>query len=58
MIEPATATTPGSLPYLNSEGAYGRKGKRAETAYPDRTAWRAARFEAARAAGRWPPRHH
>ncbi|MBM9507231.1 glycoside hydrolase family 99 protein [Actinacidiphila acididurans] len=58
MIEPATATTPGSLPYLNFEGAYGRRGKRAETAYLDRTAWWAARFEAARAAGRWPLRHH
>jgi hypothetical protein len=47
MIEPATADTPGTLDYLDYEGAYGRTGKRAQTAYLDRTALWAATFEAA-----------
>ncbi|MFD4526158.1 glycoside hydrolase family 99 protein [Streptomyces sp. NPDC058470] len=51
-IEPATARTPGTLDYLSYEGAYGRRGARAETAYLDRTAQWVARFEAALAAGR------
>jgi glycoprotein endo-alpha-1,2-mannosidase len=51
-IEPATAHTPGTLDYLDYEGAYGRRGGRAETAYLDRTAQWVARFEAARAAHR------
>ncbi|MFB7494460.1 glycoside hydrolase family 99 protein [Streptomyces sp. NPDC056161] len=48
-IEPATADAPGSLDYLSYEGAYGRKGVHAQTAYLDRTAYWVARFEAARA---------
>ena len=47
MIEPATAHPPGTLDYLDYEGAWGRSGRRAETAYLDRTARWAARFEAA-----------
>jgi hypothetical protein len=48
MIEPATATAPGSLEYLDYEGAYGRGGRAAETAYLDRTAQWVVRFELAR----------
>jgi uncharacterized protein YidB (DUF937 family) len=47
MIEPATADAPGTLDYLDYEGAYGRTGRRAQTAYLDRTALWAATFEAA-----------
>ncbi|WP_031512946.1 glycoside hydrolase family 99 protein [Streptomyces sp. NRRL F-5123] len=47
MIEPATAAAPGSLDYLDYDGAYGRSGVRAQTAYLDRTAHWAARFERA-----------
>ncbi|WP_328470301.1 glycoside hydrolase family 99 protein [Streptomyces sp. NBC_00448] len=49
MIEPATAQTPGTFDYLDYEGAYGRHGRSAQTAYLDRTAQWAARFEAERA---------
>jgi glycoprotein endo-alpha-1,2-mannosidase len=44
--------TRASRPSAGPEGAYGRTGRRAETAYLDRTARWAARFEAARAAAR------
>ncbi|MFF1765662.1 glycoside hydrolase family 99 protein [Streptomyces sp. NPDC058249] len=52
-IEPATADTPGNLDYLSYEGAYGRTGKGAQTAYLDRTAHWVARFEAAHARRRY-----
>ncbi|PRX97803.1 glycoside hydrolase family 99 protein [Allonocardiopsis opalescens] len=51
-LEPATASPPGSAPYLDYEGAYGRTGTGAETAYLDRTAYWVERYEAVRAARR------
>ncbi|GAA1174091.1 hypothetical protein [Streptomyces rhizosphaericus] len=46
-IEPATATPPTALSYRTYNGAYGRTGRAAETAYLDRTAYWVGRFEAA-----------
>ncbi|NEW69788.1 glycoside hydrolase family 99 protein [Streptomyces rhizosphaericus] len=46
-IEPATATPPTALSYRTYDGAYGRTGRAAETAYLDRTAYWVGRFEAA-----------
>ncbi|MFJ6571812.1 ThuA domain-containing protein [Streptomyces sp. NPDC091292] len=47
-IEPADATPPAGHGYQTYDGAYGRTGANAETAYLDRTAYWAARFEQAR----------
>ncbi|WP_153454261.1 ThuA domain-containing protein [Streptomyces smaragdinus] len=44
-IEPADSTPPGGYGYQTYEGAYGRGGTDAETAYLDRTAYWAGRFE-------------
>jgi hypothetical protein len=48
--------SPGALEYLDFEGAYGRTGRRAQTAHLDRTARWAARFEASLARHRRPYR--
>ncbi|MFE6972809.1 ThuA domain-containing protein [Streptomyces sp. NPDC057682] len=52
-IEPASSTPPAGHGYRTYEGAYGKTGEAAETAYLDRTAYWAGRFEAGqRAAAR------
>ncbi|MEV6108117.1 ThuA domain-containing protein [Streptomyces sp. NPDC051940] len=43
-IEPADSTPPGGYGYQTYDGAYGRTGADAETAYLDRTAYWAGRF--------------
>jgi glucose/arabinose dehydrogenase/PKD repeat protein len=50
-IEPARSTPPAGHGYLSYEGAYGRTGAAAETAYLDRTAYWTAEFENRRAGG-------
>ena len=50
VIEPARSGPPSGFGYQTFDGAYGRTGADAETAYLDRTAYWAARFEAARGA--------
>ncbi|OLF06103.1 hypothetical protein BLA60_32690 [Actinophytocola xinjiangensis] len=47
-IEPASSTPPAGFGYQTFEGAYGRTGAEAETAYLDRTAYWTERFEQAR----------
>lgn len=44
-IEPASSSPPPGHGYETFEGAYGRTGEAAETAYLDRTAYWADRFE-------------
>jgi hypothetical protein len=46
VIEPASSTPPAGFGYQTFEGAYGRTGAAAETAYLDRTAYWASEFEA------------
>ncbi|MER7493040.1 hypothetical protein ABT033_10505 [Streptomyces pharetrae] len=45
-IEPADSTPPAGHGYRTYDGAYGRTGTAAGTAYLDRTAYWAARFPA------------
>lgn len=45
VIEPASSTPPAGFGYLTYEGAYGRTGTAAETAYLDRTAYWTGEFE-------------
>lgn len=45
VIEPASSTPPPGFGYQTYEGAYGRTGQSAETAYLDRTSYWAAEFE-------------
>jgi hypothetical protein len=45
IIEPASSTPPAGFGYQSFEGAYGQTGAAAETAYLDRTAYWAARFD-------------
>jgi hypothetical protein len=45
VIEPASSTPPAGFGYETFEGAYGRTGAAAETAYLDRTAYWATEFE-------------
>lgn len=52
-IEPADSSPPAGHGYLTFEGAYGKTGEAAETAYLDRTAYWVDRFEAGRS-GRHP----
>lgn len=47
-IEPADSSPPAGHGYLTFEGAYGKTGEAAETAYLDRTAYWAERFEGSR----------
>ncbi|NGO74586.1 carbohydrate-binding protein [Streptomyces sp. YC504] len=47
-IEPADSSPPGGHGYLTFDGAYGKAGEAAETAYLDRTAYWVGRFEGAR----------
>lgn len=47
-IEPADSSPPAGHGYLTFEGAYGKTGEAAETAYLDRTAYWVKRFEARR----------
>ncbi|MEU3183756.1 glycoside hydrolase family 99 protein [Streptomyces sp. NPDC006923] len=49
-IEPATANPPAGLPYQSYNGAYGKTGAAAETAYLDRTQYWVQQYVAARAA--------
>lgn len=51
-IEPADSTPPAGHGYQTFEGAYGKTGEAAETAYLDRTAYWADRFESAKRRGR------
>jgi hypothetical protein len=48
VIEPASSAPPAGFGYQTFDGAYGRTGAAAETAYLDRTAYWAAEFEARR----------
>ncbi|MFI6512240.1 discoidin domain-containing protein [Streptosporangium sp. NPDC050855] len=50
-IEPADSTPPAGFGYQTYEGAYGRTGAAAETAYLDRTKYWATEFETRRAGG-------
>ncbi|MEV0388168.1 hypothetical protein [Nonomuraea sp. NPDC050643] len=50
VIEPADGTPPSGHGYQTFRGAYGRQGKAAETAYPDRTRYWVETFESVR----WP----
>lgn len=47
-IEPADGSPPAGHGYLTFEGAYGKTGEAAETAYLDRTAYWASRFDGMR----------
>ncbi|MEV6173863.1 ThuA domain-containing protein [Streptomyces sp. NPDC051954] len=49
-IEPADSTPPAGHGYLTYEGAYGKTGEAAQTAYLDRTAYWVSRFQAAQGA--------
>jgi glycosyl hydrolase family 99/F5/8 type C domain-containing protein len=51
VLEPARSNPPGGFGYETFDGAYGRTGADAETAYLDRTAYWAAEFEARRGTG-------
>ncbi|WP_460392148.1 glycoside hydrolase family 99 protein [Actinophytocola sediminis] len=53
-IEPASGNPPAGFGYQTYDGAYGRTGADAETAYLDRTAHWVAEFEAARVSVRGP----
>ncbi|MGJ6965190.1 discoidin domain-containing protein [Streptosporangium sp. G11] len=50
-IEPADSTPPAGFGYQTFDGAYGRTGTAAETAYLDRTKYWATEFETRRAGG-------
>lgn len=55
VIEPASSSPPGGFGYQTFDGAYGRTGAAAETAYLDRTSFWTCEFESRRTTGVvWP----